>query len=532
MARQNINIGARGNDGSGDTIREAFKKINLNFDELYAAVGNRTGSFTSTASIISGTTLTIGGTVGGKVEVGQVITGTGVISGTTIIGLGTGRGGAGTYIIDTLHNPPIASTSIRTATNGYQSLKSASLADFPSNYYGDQVLITNNDGSRFVTKTLHAGPGIDIDLTTSDQLTISSTIGATITTDQVLEGASELRKYCTDIRVRSFIKGSSDGKILFNSATGEISTNLVGFTNAAARGAFSAGNGINIDSNGVISSALIGSTGINIVGNYISISPAFVGYTDALARNAISVTDHGNDGALSYDSSTGTINYYGPSPAEVRSHFSAGTGLSYDSVNGVYSSTQTSFTDALARDAIVVVDAGGFGSLTYTHDTNFPNKGRITYTGPSAAEVRSNFSAGLGLTYTESTGQYKMNLDASVSPEASKLVSRGTSGEINAVTFHGKYFHEILDLSSNSTNPLTLSTYGAPLQTIISDGSGLARTIELPDPALHVGVSLMIVNRSAVNIITLHTFTNAFFANISPLYGLHIVSDGYNWYQL
>lgn len=54
---------------------------------------------TSTASSISGTTLTIGGTVTGAFFVGQTISGSGVTSGTTITALGSGTGGAGTYTV-------------------------------------------------------------------------------------------------------------------------------------------------------------------------------------------------------------------------------------------------------------------------------------------------------------------------------------------------------------------------------------------------------------------------------------------------
>lgn len=50
-------------------------------------------------------------------------------------------------------------------------------------------------------------------------------------------------------------------------------------------------------------------------------------YTDTRARASISVTDSGGDGSLSYDSGTGVITYTGPSAAEVRAHFSGGTGV-------------------------------------------------------------------------------------------------------------------------------------------------------------------------------------------------------------
>jgi len=39
MARQDINIGVEGNDGTGDSIRESFRKVNENFQEVYAVFG-------------------------------------------------------------------------------------------------------------------------------------------------------------------------------------------------------------------------------------------------------------------------------------------------------------------------------------------------------------------------------------------------------------------------------------------------------------------------------------------------------------
>ena len=39
MAQQDIDIGVEGNDGTGDSIRESFRKTNENFVELYAVFG-------------------------------------------------------------------------------------------------------------------------------------------------------------------------------------------------------------------------------------------------------------------------------------------------------------------------------------------------------------------------------------------------------------------------------------------------------------------------------------------------------------
>ena len=39
MAKQEVNIGTEGNDATGDSIRESFRKVNENFTELYAVFG-------------------------------------------------------------------------------------------------------------------------------------------------------------------------------------------------------------------------------------------------------------------------------------------------------------------------------------------------------------------------------------------------------------------------------------------------------------------------------------------------------------
>ena len=50
--------------------------------------------------------------------------------------------------------------------------------------------------------------------------------------------------------------------------------------------------------------------------------------SDSDAKNAISVTDAGGDGSLSYNTNTGVITYTGASAAEVRAHLTANKGLS------------------------------------------------------------------------------------------------------------------------------------------------------------------------------------------------------------
>src|SRR5210317_207663 len=60
--------------------------------------------------------------------------------------------------------------------------------------------------------------------------------------------------------------------------------------------------------------------------------------------------------------------------------------------------TNLYYTDSRARGSISVVDSGGDGSISYNSST-----GAITYTGPSASEVRAHFSAGEGIDISSGT---------------------------------------------------------------------------------------------------------------------------------
>ena len=66
----------------------------------------------------------------------------------------------------------------------------------------------------------------------------------------------------------------------------------------------------------------------------------------------------------------------------------------------------TARADSDAKNSVSVTDAGGDGSLSYNSTT-----GVITYTGPSAAEVRAHLSAGGDLTYNSSTGVFSIDVE-------------------------------------------------------------------------------------------------------------------------
>jgi hypothetical protein len=86
-------------------------------------------------------------------------------------------------------------------------------------------------------------------------------------------------------------------------------------------------------------------------------------FTNARARGAISVTDNGGDGSLSYDSGTGVITYTGPSQAEVLAHISGGTGVSIDG-SGVVSIGQAVATSDDVTFNNVTASANFIGNVT------------------------------------------------------------------------------------------------------------------------------------------------------------------------
>ena len=138
-------------------------------------------------------------------------------------------------------------------------------------------------------------------------------------------------------------------------------------------------------------------------------------HTTARVRTAISAT-----GNLGYNSTTGVLSYT-----------QGNTDTVAEGSTNLYYTTARATTDA--KSAISVVDAGGDGSLSY-------NAGVITYTGPSASEVRAHFSAGTGVTY--SSGQFSIGQAVGTTSNVSfgsltlsgNLIVNGTTTTVNSNT--------------------------------------------------------------------------------------------------
>jgi hypothetical protein len=111
---------------SGDGTGFWRSTVDNNTTDPDASAASFTGS-------ISGTTLTVTAVASGTVTVGQVLSGTGITSGTLITALGTGTGGNGTYTVQTSQT---ASSTTITASGGSNWL--------PVVFYGAaSVAVTN-----------------------------------------------------------------------------------------------------------------------------------------------------------------------------------------------------------------------------------------------------------------------------------------------------------------------------------------------------------------------------------------------------
>lgn len=152
----------------------------------------------------------------------------------------------------------------------------------------------------------------------------------TTTTDSIGEGSnlyytrSRFDSALGDATSTATIRGyfSSAGDLSYNSGTGEFSIDVEQIYTKA-----------NFDSDlGDASTDDLPEGSTNL---YFTTARA-----DSDAKNAISVTDAGGDGSLTYSAATGIITYTGPSASEVRAHLVAGTSISYDSAEGVISTNQ------------------------------------------------------------------------------------------------------------------------------------------------------------------------------------------------
>ena len=184
----------------------------------------------------------------------------------------------------------------------------------------------------------------------------------TLDTDDIGEGSSNL--YMTTERVQDIV----GGMVSSNTETGIAVT----YEDGDGTLDFSIGSG-------VILNSMLANSSITIGGSATSLGGSVLANTDALSE--------------------GSSNLYFTNERvddRVNELIQEGTGITttYDDASNTLTvaTSITQYADANARQAISVTDSGGDGGLAYNNST-----GVITYTGPSASEVRTHFSGGTGV---------------------------------------------------------------------------------------------------------------------------------------
>ena len=237
-----------------------------------------------------------------------------------------------------------------TSTITLQPFSTDNLNEGSSKLYYTQNRVDSSFDARLATKTTdNLSEGLNLYYT---QSRFDSAFGEK-TTGDLTEGSN---LYYTDTRVRSAL--SATGDLSYDSATGTFSLTVENIYNKA-----SFDSDFNVAMDSATTSDL--AEGTNLYYTQARFDSALddkstsdlsegtnLYYTDTRARNAIGLQDQGGDGSLTYDSASGRFSYTGPSAAEARAHFSAGTGLTFSS--GEFSITNTGVTAGTYGSASLV----------------------------------------------------------------------------------------------------------------------------------------------------------------------------------
>ena len=236
---------------------------------------------------------------------------------------------------------------------------------------GTVALTTSDISGNAATATQWANArtitlGTDLSGSVSIDGTGDVTLNATIVADSVALGTDTTGNYVTSITNGSFLTGGNGGSEGAALTLAVDATNLNTASKVVAR-----------DSSGNFSAGTI---------------------TATLSGNASTATQVANLNNLDTgDLSEGSNLYHTTERVQDVVGGQFVTNGSHTNITAAYDDSgdgaiDLSITDATIRGKISVTDSGGDGSLAYNNGT-----GVITYTGPSASEVRAHISAGTGV---------------------------------------------------------------------------------------------------------------------------------------
>ena len=241
------------------------------------------------------------------------------------------------------------------------------------------------------------------------------------------------------------------GELAINYADGILyfknSSNQVGSVNARSLGVDSTATFSIIDSAYIESR--VGSTSNIAEGTNLYYTST---RADSDAKNAITISDAGGDGSLSYNSTTGALTYTGPSASEVRSHFSAAGDITYNSSTGQFSlDVESVYTaDNFDSDYISAKDSANTAVERNKHDATTKNFS-VTVASKTADHVYNGTGSGSGYV-----------IDGTQSPIVQLQIGRTyrftlSSSDMSSHPF--RFYYDAGKTTQYTTNVTTTSTY-------------------------------------------------------------------------
>ena len=187
--------------------------------------------------------------------------------------------------------------------------------------------------------------------------------------------------------------------------------------------------------------------------------------------------------------------------------------------------TNLYFTNARARGAVSVTDAGGLGSLAYNNST-----GVITYTGPSNSDIRGllSIASGSGLTYNSSTGEFGTSAipngqlaNSSVTIGGTAIALGGTATTISGLT--SLVSNTLSSFTEGQTNSITLGSGNITFEGSTADAN---ETILTAADATGSDKTLTLPNETGTILTTASSIANSNLANSAVTIGSTSVSLG------
>jgi len=309
---------------------------------------------------------------------------------------------------DTTNNLLKAHNGTAFASAGYQTLSALEDTNFTSLTAGDYVKYS---GTEFVNSSLE---------TDVEALLSAANTGTGHGTLSYANGEYSFAKV-TAANIRGEVSATDaggDGSFAYNSTTGAFT--YTGPSAAETQAHFTGGTGIALSS-GDIS---IDFTEFDLDSiSEASTTPTNLFFTDERVDDRVSsLIVGGTNITATYDDTANTLT--------LDLDNSGGVDLSNNTTSDLAEGSRLYFTDARARAAISVTDAGGDGSLAYNSTT-----GVFTYTGPSAAEVQAHITGGTGVTV--SSGEVAIGQDVATTSDVTFAKVTSSDVETTIVSHSG-----------------------------------------------------------------------------------------------